>query len=123
MERVIDLVGPTIRSRKGNVTILVDLDRFSKYVSLYPVRRISAEVVKTCLVERFFPFLGVLQEIVSNNAIFFRYKIFYDLCFSWGIKHITTSPYYPQASQIKRFNRDLKVALSIYHQSQHTQED
>ena len=124
MERVfMDFVGPIIRSRKGNIAILVILDRFSKFVSLYPVRRISAEVVKTCLVERFFPFFGVPQEIVSDNATVFRSMTFYDLCFSWGIKHITTSPYYPQASQGERFNRNLKVALSIYHHSQHTHWD
>jgi hypothetical protein len=41
-------------------------------------------------------------------------------CFSWGIRHITTSPYYPQA---ERFNQNLKVALVIYHNSQHTRWD
>jgi hypothetical protein len=45
------------------------------------------------------------------------------ICFSWGIKHITTSPYYPQASQVERFNRNLKTALVIYHNSQHTHWD
>jgi hypothetical protein len=38
---------------------------------------------------------------------------FYNLCFSWGIHHITSSPYYPQASQVERFNRNLKIALVI----------
>jgi hypothetical protein len=40
--------------------------------------------------------------------------------FLGGISHINTSPYYPQASQVERFNRNLKVALTIYHNSQHT---
>jgi hypothetical protein len=57
---------------------------------------------------------------VSDNAAVFKSKIFYDLCFPWGIRHITTSPYYPQAPQVERFNRNLKVALSIYHHDQHT---
>jgi transposase InsO family protein len=124
MERVfIDFVGPIIRSSKGNVAILVVLDGFSKYVCMYPVRKISAEAVQRCLVERFFASFGVPQEIVSDNATVFKSKIFYDLCFSWGIRHITTSPYYPQASQVERFNRNLKVALSIYHHEQHTRWD
>jgi hypothetical protein len=43
LERVfIDFVGPIVRSRKGNVAVLVVLDGFSKFVSLYPVRRISS---------------------------------------------------------------------------------
>jgi hypothetical protein len=53
----------------------------------------------------------------------FKSRNFYNLCFSWGIRHITTSPYYPQASQVERFNRNLKVALTIYHNSQHTRWD
>jgi hypothetical protein len=57
MERIfIDFVGPIVRSRRGNIAILVILDGFSKFVCLYPVRRISSEVVKTCLAEKFFPF-------------------------------------------------------------------
>jgi hypothetical protein len=57
---------------------------------------------------------------VSNNATVFISKTFYDLCSSWGIRHITTTPYYPQASQVELFNRYLKVALTIYHNVQHT---
>ena len=124
LERVfIDFVGPIVRSRKGNVAVLVMLDGFSKFVCMYPVRRISSEVVKTCLVEKFFPSFGVPQSIVSDNAAVFKSRSFYNLCFSWGIRHITTSPYYPQASQVERFNRNLKVALVIYHNSQHTHWD
>jgi hypothetical protein len=40
MERIyVDFVGPTVSSRKGNVAIFMVLDGFSKFVSLYPVRR------------------------------------------------------------------------------------
>jgi hypothetical protein len=64
LERIfIDFVGPIVRSRKGNITVLVVLDGFSKFVCMYPVRRISSEVVKNCLVEKFFPVYGVPQSI------------------------------------------------------------
>lgn len=49
----IDFVGPIVRSRKGNIAVLVVLDGFSKFVCMYPVR-ISLEVVKNCLLEKFF---------------------------------------------------------------------
>jgi hypothetical protein len=124
MERIfVDFVGPVVRSRKGNFALFVVLDGFSKLVSLYPVRKISSDVVKNCLVEKFFPAYGVPQTIVSDNATAFKCRTFYNLCFSWGIRHITTSPYYPQASQVERFNRNLKAALNIYHNSQHTRWD
>jgi hypothetical protein len=90
---------------------------------MYPVRKISSEVVENCLVEKFFPTFGVPQSIVSDNAAVFKSRRFYNLYFSWGIRHVTTSPYYPQASQVERFNRNLKAALTIYHHHQHTRWD
>jgi len=33
-----------------------------------------------------------------------------------GVDHITTTPYYPQASLAERVNRNLKAALKISHQ-------
>jgi hypothetical protein len=64
LERIfIDFFGPIIRRRKGNIAVLVVLDGFSKFVCMYPVRRISSEVVKTFLLEKFFPayeFLSLL---------------------------------------------------------------
>jgi hypothetical protein len=81
MERIfIDFVGPLVRSRKGNVAVLVD--GFSKFVTLYPVRRISSGVVATCLAEKYFPSYGVPLSIVSDNASVFKSKTFYNLCFS-----------------------------------------
>ena len=124
LERIfIDFLGPIVRSRRGNLAILVVLDGFSKFVSMYPVRKITSEVVETCLVEKFFPAFGVPQSIVSDNAAVFKSRRFYNLCFSWGVRHVTTSPYYPQASQVERFNRNLKAALAIYHHHQHTRWD
>jgi hypothetical protein len=73
--------------------------------------------------EKFFASFGVPQFIVSDNAAILKSKTFYDLCFAGGIRHIATSPYYPQASQVERFDRNLKVALAIYHHSQHTHWD
>jgi hypothetical protein len=91
----IDSFGPGVKSRRGNIAVLLILDGFSKYVSMYPVRRISSEAVNNCLLEKFFPSFGVPQNIVSVNAALFKSRTFYNLCFSWGIRQITTSPYYP----------------------------
>jgi hypothetical protein len=77
-------------------------------------------VVKGCFVEEFFPTFGIPQSIVSNNAAVFKSRGFYNLCFSWGIRHLMTSSYYPHVSQVERFNRNLKAVLTIYRHSQHT---
>jgi hypothetical protein len=41
----IDFVGPVVRSKLGNIAILVVVNAFSKFVFLYPVRRITSQVI------------------------------------------------------------------------------
>jgi hypothetical protein len=116
MERLfIDFVGPLTRTKRGNIAILVILDAFSKFVFFRAVRRISAQTVCDCLEDIFLPAYGTPMSIVTDNARVFCGRIFKDFCFRWGIHHITTTPYYPQASLAERANRNLKAALKIFH--------
>jgi len=55
MEKLfVDFVGPLVRSKCGNIAILVVVDVFSKFVVFYPVRRITSRVVLYCLERGFF---------------------------------------------------------------------
>jgi hypothetical protein len=118
----IDFVGPIVRSRRGNVAILVVLDGFSKFVTLYPVSKIISEAVVQCLVERYFPCFGVPAIVVSDNerCLNCAYSTTHVFVEDKARDHV---PYYPQASQVERFNRNLKVALTIYHHAHHTRWD
>ena len=116
MERLfIDFVGPLVRSKRGNIAILVVVDAFSKFANFYPVRNITSRVVLECLERRFFSAYGTPKSVVTDNARVFCCKSFRDMCFRWGIQHITITPYYPQASLAERVNRNLKSALKIFH--------
>jgi len=116
MEKLfVDFVGPLVRTKRGNIAILVVVDAFSKFVAFYPVRKITARVVLECLERGFFPAYGTPKYVVTDNARVFCCKIFKDLCFRWGVEHLTTTPYYPQASLAERVNRNLKAALKIFH--------
>ena len=85
LDRVfIDFVGRLVRSKRGNIAILVAVDAFSKFVALYPVRRIASRVVLDCLEREYFPAFGTPKSIVSDNARVFCGKVFKDLCFRWG---------------------------------------
>jgi hypothetical protein len=46
--------------------------------------------------------------------------MFRQFCFGLGIKHITTTPYYPQPSHAERFNRNLRSALIAFHSDSQT---
>jgi hypothetical protein len=72
MEKSVDFVGPLVRSKWGNITILVVVDAFSKFVSFYPVRKITSRVVSDCLERGFFPAYGTPKYVTMDNArVFF----------------------------------------------------
>jgi len=75
----------------------------------------ASSVVIDCLEKGYFPAYGTRTSIVTDTARVFRSKEFKDLCFRWGVDHIYTTPYYPQASLAERVNRNLKSALKIFH--------
>jgi hypothetical protein len=67
MERLfIDFMGPLTRLKRGNIAILVVVDAFSKFVSFFPVRRISSQVVCDCLERVFFPSYGTPASVVTD---------------------------------------------------------
>jgi len=114
MERVyVDFVGPLTRTKRGHSAILAILDGFSKFVVFYPVRKISSQTVVECLERSYFHTYGIPQAIVTDNASVFRCKQVKQLCFKWAVSHITTTPYYPQASLVECVNRNLKSALKV----------
>ena len=58
MERLfIDFVGPLIRTKRGNIAIMVIVDGFSKFLTFHTVRRISGSVVEY-LERMYFPAMG-----------------------------------------------------------------
>jgi hypothetical protein len=116
MERLfMDFVGPLTRTKRGKIAILVIVDAFSKFVFFHRVRKMKSKVVAEYLERVFFPAYGTPCSIVTDNARTFCCQQFKDLCFKWGVSHITTAPYYPQASLAERVNRKYKVASKIFH--------
>jgi hypothetical protein len=59
MEKLfVDFVGPLTHTKRGNLSILVVVDGFSKFVFFFPVRKISSQVVSDCLERVFYPAFG-----------------------------------------------------------------
>jgi len=92
-----DCVGPLVRTKRGNIAILVVVDSFSKFVSFRPVRKMTSSALSDYL-EGIFPGFGSPKSIVTDNAKVFCCTKLKDLCFRWGIEHLTTIPYYPQGT-------------------------
>uniref|UniRef100_A0A1B6JZN4 RNA-directed DNA polymerase n=1 Tax=Homalodisca liturata TaxID=320908 RepID=A0A1B6JZN4_9HEMI len=121
LEKVfIDYVGPFPRSKSGNTSLLVAVDAFSKFCWLIPLRSATASLTVKALKSRLLQNFGVPATFVSDNGTQFVSREFHRFCFGHGIKHVTTSPYYPQPSHAERFNRNLRAALIAYHAEKQT---
>jgi hypothetical protein len=108
-------VGPLARSKRGILAILAIVNAFSKFVSFYPMKKITSQAVSDCLGRRFVPTYGTPESIVTDKASVLVRRQVKDMCFWWGIPHITTIPYYPQASLAEMVNRNLKLAFRVFH--------
>lgn len=121
LEKVfIDYVGPLPRSKSGKKFLLVCVDAFSKFCWLFPMRSATAQATVDLLRTNLFQHFGIPATIVSDNGTQFTSHLFKRMCFGHGIRHVTTSPYYPQPSHAERFNRNLRSALIAFHAENQT---
>jgi hypothetical protein len=116
----IDYVGKLPRSKAGNTAILVCVDAFSKFVCMIPVREMTSRNTIKALQEKILASFSFPEVLVSDNAQYFISREFRQFCFGMGIKHVNTSPYYPQPSHAERFNKNLRAALIAFHSEAHT---
>ena len=116
---LIDYVWKLPRSKAGNTAIFDCVDAFSKFVWLISVRETTTKATIKALKEKIFCSFSVPEVLVSDNAHCFTSQEFRHFYFGLGIKHVTTSPYYPQPSHAERFNRNLRNALIAYHAEAH----
>ena len=87
----VEFVRPLTRTKCGNSAILFVLGSVSKFVTIFPVRRMASSVVIDCLEKGYFPAYGTPMSIVTHNARVFRSKEIKELCFRWGDEHIYTT--------------------------------
>lgn len=110
-----DYIGPLPRTSKGNKWLLVITDAFSKYSVMLPARN-STTATTTNLLERgLFAYFGYPLQLVSDRGPCFKSDAFKQFCMDLGIKHIHTSPYYPKPSHTERQNKNIGVALRVFH--------
>lgn len=105
-----DVMGPLPRSARGNQFILVITDHFSKWVELFPLRKLASERIVEKLLETFTRF-GFPSDLITDNASYFTSKVFSDCCRALHIRHRKTSPYHAQSNITERVNRNLKCML------------
>lgn len=113
-----DLLGPYPRTKLGNCMVFVAIDHFTKYIFLKPLKRATSGLIIKFLEESIFHQFGVPQFIHSDNGKQFVSTLMSDFLNAYGVAHIKTALYSPQA---KKFYKMFALFLCIWIQYDSTQ--
>ena len=109
----IDLVGPLTHTNEDNRYVLTVTDQLSKFaiaVALYETKDVDImEALERSVFYRYGP-SSILLSDNGKNLCSNACERFYD---SWGVTHVTTTPYHPCSNgQCEKFNGTLAVLLA-----------
>jgi transposase InsO family protein len=110
-ERPWNRVGVDILDFKGK-TFLVAMDYYSRYIEVMDLSKAISSLVIVKL-KSIFARWGIPLEVVSDNGPQFSSESFSNFRKSYGFKHTTSSPYYPQSNGLAE--SAVKIAKNIYY--------
>lgn len=114
----LDLVGPLPTSNNAKY-LLTCIDRFTRWPEAWPIDSMCANTVASVLVSNWVARFGVPDIITTDQERQFESELIKTLNTTFGIRHIRSFPYHPQANgMVERFHRTLKAALTA-HESPH----
>lgn len=120
-----DFLGPYPCSKSKNCQLFIVVDHMTKFLFLKPMKTATTINVIDFFQNEVFCTFGVPQFVHTDNAKQFtskEMKEFFDL---YGITHITTGFYSPQANASERANREVisKIRYFLKDHSDHTNWD
>jgi hypothetical protein len=109
----LDFIGPiNPPSSVGHVFILMETDYFTKWTEVVPLKNAQDEQVINFLESNIFACFGLPLEIISDNGSTFISANFSQFLSEFGVKHFTSSTYYPQGNgQAESTNKNLVKIL------------
>ena len=109
-----DLVGPLSVSRTGHRYILTMMDRFTRYVAAFPLRRVRAWDVVRVIVDEWILRYGMPKRFLSDNGTQFRNQILRAVERDLNVTHSFTTTYHPETNgMLERFHRFLNDRLKV----------
>lgn len=110
----LDLYGPLPKSRGGTEYICVMLDVFSKYVTLYPLKKATSVAILNRIMSDYCPKMGKVDAILTDHGSQFTSKKWKETLEYLGIKHILSSIRHPQANPSERVMREVGRLIRTY---------
>ena len=118
-----DIAGPLPRSSKQNTYVLVICDHFSKWIQVYPLRRMQAKDVAKRLVS-FISQHALPEHILTDVGTNFQANMMHELYDILDIHGLRTSAYHPQGDGLsERFIRTIKQMIKSYTKKARNQKD
>ena len=97
------MLGPFVKSKSGNMYILMTIDQFTKWVKCLAVPDQNAQTVCQILVDQFFSRFGLPLYIHSDQGRNFESNLFQEICKLLDIVKTRTTPYRPALNgQVER---------------------
>ena len=108
-----DLVGELPRSASGHKWVLTQVDLFSKYVILTPLRDGTAKSVCAALEKSILHF-GAPELLIQDNAQVYNSGQFKEMAKKYGVRLQYTPRYHPQANPAERVNRVFETVMRCF---------
>lgn len=109
-----DFLGPYPSTKLKNTRIFIAIDHFTKFIFLKPLKSATTLNVIDFLDNYLFNTFGIPQYLHSDNGKQFISKDFSDFLHLYGITHIKTGLYSPQANASERANREIISKIRYY---------
>lgn len=120
-----DFLGPYPCSKQRNTQLLIVLDHFTKFIFLHPMRSATSINTIDFFQNQLFACFGVPQYVHTDNGKQFVSKEMQDFFELYGVTHIRTGLYSPQANASERVNREIvsKIRFLMKDEKDHTNWD
>lgn len=116
----VDFYGPLPKSVGGVQHIFVMIDAFSKYVSLYPMKKATTRVSLKKILDCYIPKLGKPKKILSDHGTQFTAHAWKNTLEKEDIKVCYSSIRHPQSNPTERVMRELGRFFRTFCSDQHT---
>lgn len=108
----LDVVGPLIITNKYNQFCLTIIDKYTKHLSITPLPDQTGEQITRAFLENHIKLFGIPATVITDNGKPFLSNEFKKICEQYSIKHVTTTPYHPQANGLlERQHRKIKDSI------------
>lgn len=110
----LDFIGPLPMSKKRNRWLLVTVDDFTKYVTLHPMIKATAEKTIQVLEEHVITKFGTPARFILDNGTQFKAKLFRQYAERKKIQLWLNAYYHPQPNATEAANKTVVNAIRAY---------